>query len=212
MIILVSGATRTFRRFQGHPSFGHLKTPRSGNCIDAIVATGHPWAADNDAFLAWDAERFRSMLRDIAAADRRRFLWVACPDVVGDSRETIRRWHEWFPELASLGLPAAFVGQDGLESIADQIPWDQMAAFFIGGSTEWKLSIAAERLVREAKDRGKWVHVGRVNTFKRLQHAVEIGADSIDGTTFSRWPDKYFPTGLRWLERLERQTHFLGIQ
>ncbi len=173
------------------------------------MRSGHLWAADNDAFSAWDQERFWKMLRAISLADRSRFLWVVCPDVVADAQATVNRWVEWWPQLDALGIPAAFVGQDGLEGIPDQIPWEDMAAFFVGGSTEWKLSVAAERLVREAKSREKWVHVGRCQTMKRIQHAVEIGADSIDGGSFSRWPDKYFPLALQWLSRLESQQHFL---
>jgi hypothetical protein len=213
MIVLVSGATKTFRRYQGHPALGHLKTPRNGNCVGSIVESGHCWAADNDAFGDWSPERFHTMLTAIAhALDRSRFLWVACPDVVADAHATLIRWQEWYPQIAYLGLPAAFVGQDGLERISDEIPWEDMAAFFVGGSTDWKLSIAAERFVREARSRGIWTHVGRVNTRKRLRHAVEIGADSIDGTCFSRWPDKYFPRALVWLQEAELQSHFLAAR
>jgi hypothetical protein len=210
VVILVSGATKTFRRYQGHPSFGHLKTPRNGNCVAAIVATGHVWAADNDAFGAWDAERFWAMLKAISnASDLSRFLWVAVPDVVADAQATVNRWHEWWPQIEALGLPAAFVGQDGLGAIADQVPWHEMSGFFLGGSTEWKLSVEAESFASEARQRGVWVHVGRCNTRQRIRHAVEIRADSIDGTAFSRWPDKYFPAALKWLSRLETQSHFL---
>ncbi len=207
---MIAGATKTFRRYQGHPALGHLKTPRGGNSIETIVASGRPWAADNDAFGAWSPERFWTMLTAIAhASDRSRFLWVACPDVVADAQATVNRWHKWAPQIAYLGLPTAFVGQDGLERISDQIPWEDMAAFFVGGTTDWKLSAAAERFVREARERGIWTHIGRVNTRKRIRHAVEIGADSIDGTTFSRWPDKYFPRALVWLKEAESQSHFL---
>ncbi len=83
--------TKTFRRFQGVESFGHLKTPRNGNCVEAIVRSGHLWAADNDAFSAWDQERFWKMLRAISLADRSRFLWVVCPDVVADAQATVNR-------------------------------------------------------------------------------------------------------------------------
>lgn len=39
---------------------------------------------------------------------------------------------------------------------------------FLGGSTAWKLGSAARRLTTEAKARGKQVHMGRVNSLKRL--------------------------------------------
>ncbi len=209
MKILVSGATRTFNRFLGHPCLGKLMSPSSGNSVDLIVASGHVWAADNDAFTGWNQKRFRAMLYEIARVDRSRFLWVACPDVVGNAQATVNRWHEWFPEIDYLGLPVAFVGQDGLEAIPDQIPWQDMRAFFVGGSTAWKLGVAAERLLIEARQRGLMTHMGRVNTFKRIRHAIEIGADTIDGRTFSAWPDLYIPKGIRWITRLEQERHFL---
>lgn len=202
MIILVSGATRTLER---HPEAGCLVQPRSGNSIERLATSGRWWAADNDCFQRLDVEAYWRMISRIASVDRSRLLWVAVPDVVGDAQATINRWVEWHPQLEHLGLPAAFVGQDGLGEAWDQIPWDQLAAVFLGGSTGWKLSQEAERLSREAKSRGKWVHMGRVNTLRRIRHATEIGADSIDGTTFSRWPDRWIPKGLSWAATESRQ-------
>ncbi len=199
MILLVSGATRDVAKVD----CGILVTPRGRNSIENIATSGRQWAADNDAFLAWDQERFERFISRISECDRSRFLWVACPDVVSDAGATLDRWAEWFPILHGLGLPAAFIGQDGLEDMAERIPWDQMSAFFIGGSTKWKLSHAAESLAREAKQRGKWLHIGRVNSSKRIRHAIDLKADSIDGSGFSKWP-KLIPDGLRWI-RYHRQ-------
>ena len=202
MILLVSGATRTVAK---HPEVGVLVSPRSGNSIEKIATGGRPWACDNDAFLAWDMERYWVMLSRVAKADRSRLLWVTVPDVVADARETLNRWWEWYPQLDSLGLPAAFVGQDGIESLMDEIPWHEMAAWFVGGSTDWKLSEASEGLCREAKGRGKWVHVGRVNSHKRLRHCVEVGADSVDGRQWSAWADTKIPGGLQCIRKLKGQ-------
>ncbi len=210
MKILINGATKTFNRYSDSPYLGKFLSPSSGNSMESIVSSQHEWAADNDAFTNWNQEKFWAMLNKIAnVSDLSRFLWVACPDVVGDAQSTINRWHEWFPQIDYLGLPVAFVGQDGLESIPDQIPWDDMKAFFVGGSTDWKLSVAAERFVSEARERGLMTHVGRVNTRKRIRHAIEIGADTIDGRTFSAWSDIYIPKGIQWIKQLEEQKHFL---
>lgn len=206
MIILVSGATTTVARY---PQCGVLVNPCRWGSIAAIADSGRPWAADNDAFKAWDQERFWAMLGKISQVDRSRFLWCACPDVVGDAQATVNRWHEWQPQLAYLDIPAAFVGQDGLEAIPDQIPWHDMAAFFVGGSTEWKLSEHAESLMREAKSREKLVHVGRVNTRRRVRDILMMSplVDSMDGQSFSKWPDIKIPKGLKWI----RQTKAQGV-
>jgi hypothetical protein len=202
VILLVSGATKTV---DAHPEVGRLISPRSGNSMATVVASGRPWAADNDAFAAWNTERYWLMLSRIAAADRSRLLWVTVPDVVADARETLNRWCEWQPQLDYLGLPAAFVGQDGVEHMAEEIPWEDMAAWFIGGSTAWKLSAASDALAIEAKARGKWLHMGRVNSQRRMRHALEIGCDSIDGGQFSMFPDTKIPGALRWIKRAKQQ-------
>jgi hypothetical protein len=70
-------------------------------------------------------------------------------------------------------------------------------ALFIGASTEWKLGPSAEALVAQAKDRGKWVHMGRVNSHRRIRYAASIGCDSVDGTKWVRWRDAYLDSGLK---------------
>jgi len=47
MILLVSGATLSGRRYLGHPDFGWLKTPANGNAISTILESGVPfWIYD----------------------------------------------------------------------------------------------------------------------------------------------------------------------
>ncbi len=41
--------------------------------------------------------------------------------------------------------------------------WHRLDALFVGGSTYFKLGPTAAGLVREAKRRGLWTHMGRVN-------------------------------------------------
>ncbi len=94
------------------------------------------------------------------------------------------------------------MAQDGLESL--KVPWARFDALFLGGSTEWKLGEHAEALCREAKARGKWLHLGRCNTRQRIRLAASWGCDSVDGSGFSRWPDARIPKGLRWIEECKR--------
>jgi len=203
MIILVNGATRTVERY---PEVGCLIQPRKTNSIDRIATSGRFWAADNDCFQGLDVDAYWRMVIRISEVDRLRLLWVACPDVVADAQETVNRWFEWFPQLDWLDLPVAFIGQDGLERIWDEIPWDDMAAAFIGGTTAWKLGEHAEAFAREAKARGKRVHFGRVNTMRRVRDVLLMcPADSIDGKSFSAWPDIKIPRGLRWIRQTEPQ-------
>jgi hypothetical protein len=176
--------------------------PRAGNSPASIREGGLPWACDNDAFGAFDAARFRRMLARFAGQPG--CLFVSCPDVVCDPSATLRLFGEWAPEIRAAGLPLAFVGQDGCEDM--ELPWGEFDAFFVGGSTAWKESLAAMLLCGQAASMGKWVHVGRVNSYRRVRKLHDWGTvDSIDGTTFSKWPDKYLPLACRWLDRLRVQ-------
>jgi hypothetical protein len=196
LLLLVSGATKTVRRYSGSPYLGHLLTPSNGNRVESLLETGLPWAADNAAFSGFDEGRFLRMLDWIEG--RAGCLFAAAPDVVADAEATLRLFGGWRREIASRGLPVALVAQDGLESLP--VPWSGLDALFLGGSTGWKLGEHAEALCREAKARGKWVHMGRVNTRQRIRLAASWGCDSVDGTGFSRWPDARIPKGLRWIE------------
>lgn len=70
---------------------------------------------------------------------------------------------------------------------------------------EWKLGEAAAWLVSEARGRGKWVHMGRVNTRARLRRARDVGCDSVDGTLLAQGAERNLPPLLRWLDALEME-------
>ncbi len=196
MRLLVSGATRTLKMYAGSDHLGFLLTPRAANSVATIRELGLAWAADNGAFSGFNEARFASMLGRIAGVPG--LMWVAAPDVVEDPEATLRLFEEWQPRIAACRLPVALVAQGGLERLA--IPWDRMAAIFIGSPTEWKLSDQARHLCQQAKDRGLLTHVGRVNSKRRLAHLARWGCvDSVDGSGFSRWPDTKIPRGLRWI-------------
>lgn len=187
MIVLISGGRTSHQRGK---HVGTLIVPKSGNW----PIEGIPWAADNGAFAGFDRAAFLKML-DRLEPWRDTCLFVASPDVVGDAEATLDLFREWAPRLTP--WPLALVAQDGL--LPDAVPWLDIAALFVGGTTQFKLSPEAVGLVRLAKHRGKWIHMGRVNTIRRMVYANSIGVDSIDGTSFSRWSDIYIPRAVRIL-------------
>lgn len=126
-------------------------------------------------------------------------LFAVVPDVVGDHEATLGRWMD-YASVVRPYFPPAFVLQDG--ATMDTIPWSEMDALFIGGSTEFKLSEFAHEAIAYAKSRGIWTHVGRVNSFNRLRRFAE--ADSADGTTLAIAPDTNLPKVLRWVEWIDR--------
>jgi len=160
-------------------SVGQLLTPLTRY---KLRDPSRPWAIDNGGFASLDIRALRSLLnREVHR--RQDCLFVASPDVVGSARRTLEIFERWKPQLA--GWHIALVCQDGQEHLP--IPWDDIDAVFIGGSTEWKCGPHAEHIIRAAKALEKWVHVGRVNTPERFLRFEKLGADSCDGTGIGRY-------------------------
>lgn len=193
-------------RYFANPSSAKVRTAMSAGLIDCIatpksgkdrVPEGAYWCADNGCFgkgYPGDDEWWAWLERH---AGRDRCLFAVAPDVVGDAVATLARSRPWLARIRSLGIPAAFVAQDGWGDI--DVPWDEFDVLFIGGTTEFKLGPEARRAVAEAKARGKQVHMGRVNSERRIRYAHAIGCDSADGTYLAFGPDVNLPDVLAWL-------------
>lgn len=140
------------------------------------------FAIDNGAFAGFNRDRFERLLK---REHHRRHLcrFVTVPDVVGSARRTLEVFDRWYEEISQ--WPLALAAQDGQEDLP--IPWDLIAAVFIGGTTAWKLSIHAQAVIKAAQALGKWVHAGRVNTPARFEYFESLGVDSIDGTGLARY-------------------------
>lgn len=201
MIVFVNGVSKSdIEEHAGSIHLGVFVGPRNWNDLTRISNLGFPWAADNDCFNGLDPDSYLSMLDRIAAVDLTNFVFVTTPDVVADHRATATLFRGWLPALKKRRLPIAFVAQDG--ATADEIPWNDINALFVGGSTRWKLSRHAARLMAWGKKRDKWVHVGRVNSKRRedrIGALLELGADSFDGTQYSMFRRRYLSGVLRRL-------------
>lgn len=182
MLILVHSAPSTLARYR-HPNLGVLSSPDRyyRDVLD------WPWAADNGAYSGFDALQYRQMLAEIDQLWGCRF--VTLPDVVGDAAATLLLAYDWWREVNRHNLPIALVAQDGLT--LRSTPWGQIDALFVGGSSKFKMGEQARELVAEARERGLWVHMGRVNSHQRLRYAKAIGCDSVDGTSFSWFKDRW---------------------
>jgi hypothetical protein len=158
------------------------------------------WAADNGCFSKsadFDLDVFLAWLQKMWP-HRDRCLFAVAPDVLGDAAATLLRSRAVFPVIRAFGYKAALVAQDGFD--LRTVPWDEFDCLFIGGSTEFKLSETAYSACLQAKHRGKWVHMGRVNSETRLEIAAIFGCDSVDGTFICFGPDKNTPLVERWLK------------
>lgn len=191
MILLVSGATATSRRYR---RVGELIVPGAGNSPDSLRLEPGRWAMDNGAYSGLDIAAFMAMLERFHGRKGCRF--VAAPDRVGDAYETLRQWAFWSRVIRGAGFVPALVAQDGM--VIGDLPWSEMGALFIGGYTEWKLGPHAAALVAYANARGLWVHMGRVNSKTRIWEAARMGCHSYDGRNWSIAPDAHIPQGLQW--------------
>jgi hypothetical protein len=180
VLLLVPGSPQTLERHVCE-ELGRLVLPGWCDRIEDS-APQYPWAADNGAFGDFDEHAFWKMVYRLEGLPGCLFLTV--PDVVADSVATRSLWGTWQPLLTGLGFTLAYVLQDGQQS--EDVPWDEAGAVFIGGSTEWKLGEDAWALAREARSRGKHVHMGRVNSVHRLRFAALFGCDSVDGSNWIR--------------------------
>lgn len=172
-----------------------IATPKQGNALP----DGVEWCADNGCFGKGypGDDRWFAWLQSYTPEQVARCRFAVAPDVVGDAWRSHFRSAPWLDKIRELGYPAAYVAQNGLENLP--VPWNDFDVLFIGGDTEWKLGPHARRLVAEAKARGKWVHMGRVNSERRLQYAAAIGCDSADGTFIAFGPDQNLPRVMAWL-------------
>lgn len=184
----------------GYP-LGVMAQP--GNTVHIRAAQYPAWAADNGCFAAGDRFDLGGYLCWLATLPTAGCLFAVAPDVVGDARATWERSRRVLPAIRRLGFPAALVAQDGLDVAA--LDWDAFDCLFVGGTTAYKLSEAAYGAVREAKRRGKWAHMGRVNSLRRLRAASMGGYDSADGTFLKFGPEKNAPRLRAWLDALTRQ-------
>ena len=204
-MIYLSGAVSTAMHNHPRPDVGFMLNPANGQRPNLALVR---WAADNGRFAlpeAWDAGDWLEWLAD---GERRRWrstcLFVVAPDVVGDARATLELSTPYLPTIRQLGYPAAFVTQDGCD--ATLVPWDAIDALFVGGTDDWKLSEPSYALCAEAKRRGLWVHMGRVNSLRRLTACRVSLVDSADGTYVAFGPDRNLPRVYDWLDALKAQT------
>jgi hypothetical protein len=187
---------------------GCMTTPAQGNRIP----DGAWWAADNGKFgRGWPGPEawFLWLKKQATTYDPNLCLFAVAPDVPFDAAGTLAESHPWLPMIRDLGIPAAFAAQDGCER--GLLPdWDEFDVLFLAGTTEWKIGPVAEALSRQAKTRDKGVHMGRVNSRRRLDIADWFGCDSADGTYIAFGPTKNLGRALGWMSELERQPSLLG--
>ena len=199
----LSGAVRE-SVMTAHPSLGVILTPMMGNSPDLRCVA---WAADTGCYAQPERHSDEGYLDWLDKRPRETCLFATGPDVVADAQATWERSRRMLPQIRELGYNAALVIQNGIEFM--NVSWDSFDAVFIGGTTEWKLGLAAYEFGLEAKAHGKYLHWGRVNSLRRMFMARKAHADSADGTYIAFAPDLLLPRVCRWLDAVNAQAVLL---
>ena len=178
------------------------------------VATGHNWdsqpflpyALDNGAWSAhvngkpFDVGAFERLLNWSGSCPVRPD-WCVLPDIVGGGLKSLDFSLSWLDVVSKFSELNLLAVQDGMTPADVDGLVGSGIGIFVGGSTEWKLKTLGDwgRFCR-----GRcYLHVGRVNTVRRITYCSNAGADSFDGTSVCR-----FPVNLGRLERARRQQGF----
>lgn len=178
---------------------GCMTTPAQGS----LIPDGALYACDNGKFgKGWPGHDrwFRWLTATVRRYGADRCLWAVAPDVPFNAAGTLAESRPWLAQIRALGIPAAFAAQDGCED--GLVPWGEFDVLFLAGTTEFKTGPVAHALTGEAIARGLTVHMGRVNSRRRLRLAHAFGCSSADGTCLAFGPDQNLPPLLAALREL----------
>jgi len=162
------------------------------------------YALDNGAYGAWQQGKDF----DVKAFERHVAMhghgaeFIVAPDIVAGGVESLMFTREWLPRLDGVGRRRLIAVQDGMTEDDVRPYLSYTVGIFIGGTTEWKIN-TMHAWGRLAHETGAYLHVGRVNTARRIRMCHSAGADSIDGTSATR-----FSLTLPMLDAAVRQVGF----
>jgi hypothetical protein len=202
VLYLSGGITQTLLA-NPRPDLGLMLSPGMGTFDSKRLEVAmRYWAADNGRFAAPDLWNAGDWLEWAASMRRWRetCVFLVAPDVLRDAQATLELSLPYLPTIRQLGFKAAFVTQDGCTD--ELVPWDLLDALFVGGSDDWKLNEPSYALIAKAKRLGKWTHMGRVNSLRRLRACHVSDFDSADGTYVKYGPDRRFPELCDWLDQI----------
>lgn len=130
--------------------------------------------------------------------------FAVLPDIVAGGLQSLDFSLEWKSKLGKPLCPLVLAVQDGMVRSDVEPLVSPDLGIFVGGTTEWKektLSLWGD----VARERKAYLHVGRVNSARRINLCQAAGANSFDGTSASR-----FALSLPRLENARQQLDLLA--
>ena len=201
-MIAYASRTGTIRNLSALRAAGWRLLVSAAGCLRS---EGFEYALDNGAWSAYtqgrpfDDRAFSVALRKMGRdAD-----WSVVPDIVAGGHASLDLSLRWLRRVLDETPIAMIAVQDGMTP-ADVAGFvGQRVGIFVGGSTAWKLETMGQ-WASVGRECGAWVHVGRVNTARRIKACQIAGVNSFDGTSVSR-----FAKTIRPLDAARRQMAFV---
>lgn len=184
-MIAYASRTGTRRNLDALRAAGwHLLVSAAG----ALRPEGFPYALDNGAWSAYtqgrafDDRAFGVALSKLGAGAE----WVVLPDIVMGGAASLDMSIGWMDRVLSATPRALLAVQNGM-TVEDVRPFlGSRVGLFVGGDSTWKEQTIGQWAAL-GRSVGCWVHVGRVNTARRIAICTSEGVTSFDGTSASRF-------------------------
>ncbi|MBC7198302.1 MAG: hypothetical protein H5U32_03535 [Pseudomonas balearica] len=155
---------------------------------------GMPYALDNGAWTAFQqGEPFDELAFGRAvdllgeSAD-----WIVLPDIVAGGMASLEFSLRWMERLKGIPTRLLLAVQNGMEPDDVRELLSPAVGLFVGGDTQWKLA-TVNTWGQLARRRNCYMHVGRVNSAKRIALCAAAGARSVDGTSATRFEKTLAP-------------------
>jgi hypothetical protein len=160
---------------------------------------GMRYALDNGAWSAFVQQEPFDEDAFLVAVDRlgEGADWIVLPDIVAGGLLSLDYSLRWKERLRGMPTKLLIAVQNGMQIDDVASLLSPAVGIFIGGTTEWK-EATAQAWGSLARRRHCHLHVGRVNSARRIRICAAAGANSFDGSGVSRYAEA--------LPRLDRAT------
>jgi hypothetical protein len=160
---------------------------------------GMRYALDNGAWSAFVQQEPFDEDAFLVAVDRlgEGADWIVLPDIVAGGLVSLDYSLWWKERLRGMPTRLLIAVQNGMQIDDVASLLSPAVGIFIGGTTEWK-EATAQAWGSLARRRHCHLHVGRVNSARRIRICAAAGANSFDGSGVSRYAEA--------LPRLDRAT------
>lgn len=154
----------------------------------ALRAEGLKYGLDNGAWTAFQQNAPFDEKAFMRAVDKmgENADWIVLPDIVAGGMRSLDYSLAWLDRLRGLPTPLLIAVQNGMNEDDVRGFLSPSVGIFVGGDTEWKeaTAVAWGSLARK---RNCYLHVGRVNSARRIAICAAAGASSFDGSSASRF-------------------------